>query len=178
MTDTDQQFKLLDPDGEVIMSGPMNIILEQLPDTHARNAALDEMLQTAVQAVEGEERQERARVTTAKMLSDVATRLTQRMDAYVARREAQRKADEQEAEREEQLQIREMLDNLPDPDDPSQFPDPSLTLEDEELSYPSVPMSSVEEPPGTDPVYDPAELKNPQKQPSQPIAISLNAQEE
>ena len=96
MTDTDQQFKLLDPDGEVIMSGPMNIILERLPDTHARNAALDEMLQTAVQAVEGEERQERARVTTAKMLSDVATRLTQRMDAYVARREAQRKADEQE----------------------------------------------------------------------------------
>jgi hypothetical protein len=190
MTEPDQrQFKLLDPEGSVIMSGPLNIILERLPGTKARNAALDEMLQTAVQAVEAEERQEQARLSTVKMLSDVTAHLSARMDAYIARREAQRKADEEEAEREEQLQIEAMLDGLPDFDNPGKFPDPLLmadpqmpspTEQDESLSYPGVPMSNVTEPPVLG--HDPEELANPPArnamQTPQPIAISLNAQEE
>jgi hypothetical protein len=185
MTEPDtRQFRLFDPDGKEIMSGPMDAIMERLPDTKARNAALDQMLQNAVGAVEAEERQEQAVRSTVQMLADAAARLTQRLDAYVARRDARRKADEEEAEREEQLQIEAMLDALPDPDDPNQYPDPLLmadpqmpspTEQDEELSYPSVPLSSAQEfPVGTDPVYDPAELAHPQKQPARPISISLN----
>jgi hypothetical protein len=189
MTDTDNRtFRLFDPDGKEIMSGPMSLIMERIPDSVARNKALDEMLQTAVQAVEAEERQEQARLSTVKMISDVTAHLSARMDAYIARREAQRKADEEEAEREEQQQIQQMLDALPDPDDPNQFPDPLLTQDplmpsptEQDADFPvsGAPMANVQDPTlGSDPTYDPAELAHPQKQPQQPIAISLNAQEE
>jgi hypothetical protein len=45
MTDT-QLFRLLDPDGKEIMNGPMSAIMERLPDTHDRNAALETRLQS------------------------------------------------------------------------------------------------------------------------------------
>jgi hypothetical protein len=74
MSDT-QIFKLLNPTGEVIMTGSMNAIMERLPDTHARNDALESMLRTAIDAVEAEERANVARAAATQILSDGITRL-------------------------------------------------------------------------------------------------------
>src|SRR3974377_669470 len=128
MTEPDTRtFRLLDPDGKEIMNGPMNAIMERLPNTRARNDALDSMLKTAIEAVEAERKRDEAIHSTAQMIVDGVTHLINRMDALEAKREAQRKADAEEAEREEQEQIQSMLDALPDPDDPSQFPASTLT---------------------------------------------------
>jgi hypothetical protein len=117
MTDT-QLFRLLDPEGKEIMSGPMNILMELLPDTTARDEALDNMYRVASATVEAEERANEARASMAQILSDGITRLSTRLDSYVE----QRKADAEEAEREEREQIQAKLDQLPDPDDPSDEP--------------------------------------------------------
>ena len=141
MTEPDiRLFRLLDPDGKEIMNGPMSAIMERLPSNKARNDALDEMLQTAVQAVEAEQRRDEAIHSTAQMIAGGVAHLSARMDAFEARREAQRKADAEEAEREEQQQIQETLDALPSPDDPSQFPAPSLTpdpVQDQGAHFPT-----------------------------------------
>jgi hypothetical protein len=98
MSDTDTQlFRLLDPEGKEIMNGPMSMIMERLPDTTARNDAIDSMLRTAVDAVEAEEKLADARASAAQILSDGITRLSTRMDTYGAKRaeEAERKEQEQ-----------------------------------------------------------------------------------
>jgi hypothetical protein len=185
MTEPDtRQFRLFDPDGKEIMSGPMDIIMERLPSTKARDAALADMLRIAVDSVEAEQKRDEAVRSTVRMLADGAAHLSTRLDAYITRREAQRKADEEEAEREEQLQIEAMLDGLPDFDNPGKYPDPLLmadpqmpspTEQDEELSYSSAPMAAVEEPPVTGTSLE--QLAHPQEQPAQPISISLNEEE-
>jgi hypothetical protein len=216
MSDTDtRQFTLTGPQGEIIAHGSISALMERLPDTHARNDALESMYRVAADAVEAEQRQEEAYASAVQIISETVAHLTNRMDAYITRREEQRKADEEQAEREEQEQIQSMLDALPDPDDPNVDamhqsntgdltplgPSENQTEQDTSAvpqSYGNVPMSYIKgkgqgdqtgdlpeglerrSPPplGTDPVYDPAELAHPQEQPPQPVAISLNAQEE
>jgi hypothetical protein len=116
--DTPQTFKLTSPTGEVIMTGSMSAIMERLPDTHARDDALDNMLRTAIDAVEAEERRQGAVRSCAHMLDAFADSMNARIDAYEAKCEAEAKAAAEEAEREEQERIQSMLDQLPDPDDP------------------------------------------------------------
>jgi hypothetical protein len=175
MTDNPQTFTLTSPTGEVIMTGSMSAIMERLPDTPARDAALESMLRTAADAVEAEQRQQEAMASAAQMIADTCTHLTSRLDAYIARREAQRKADEEEAARQEQEEIENYLDAQPDPDNPNTG-DLSAVI-----TAPEDPEATVLEPDDspneiveTRPVTEPAELAHAPKAPTQPIAISLN----
>jgi hypothetical protein len=111
-----QTFTLSAPDGSVIARGNLDALMEQLPDTNARNAALDQMLKTAAEAVEAEQRRDEALASTAQMISDAVTRLTHRMDTYIERREKQQRRDEEEALRAEQEEIQRTLASLTDPD--------------------------------------------------------------
>jgi hypothetical protein len=95
--------------------------MEHIPDSKARNAALEEAVHAAVEAVQAEERATEARACAAQMISDAVARLTDRMDAYITRREEQQRQDEAEAEHEEQERIKAELDALPDPDNPDPF---------------------------------------------------------
>jgi hypothetical protein len=118
-----QTFRLLDPDGQEIMNGPMSAIMERLPDTQARNSALEEAVHAAVEAVQAEERATEARACAAQIITDTVTRLTTRLDAYIAHQEEQQRRDAEEAERKEQEEIQSMLDQLPDPDAPERTTD-------------------------------------------------------
>ncbi len=181
MSDTDtQQFVLTSATGEVIAHGSMSSVMEHLPDTHARDAALSSMLRTATDAVEAEQRRAEAYASAIQMISDTVEHLTNRMDAYIARREDQRRRDAEQAEREEQEEIQRTLDALPDPDDaPIPFHTPTGDLH--ALPAPEDPADPADDSglsgvTATRPVADPADLGGvpDPKQVSQPIAISLN----
>jgi vacuolar-type H+-ATPase subunit H len=126
-----QMFRLLSPDGQEIMAGPMSALMERLPDTHDRNAALEAAVRAAKEAVEAEERLQDARACAAQIISDTVTRLTHRLDAYLTRQAEQRRRDAEEAERQEQEEIQRALDQLPDPDDPDD-PDPLTAAGDDD----------------------------------------------
>jgi hypothetical protein len=128
MTDPNTQtFRLLDPSGQEIMSGPMSMIMENIPDSNARNSALEEAVHAATQAVQAEERLQDARACAAQIISDTVTRLCARLDAYIAHQEEQRRQDEEQAAREEQEEIQRTLDQLPDPDNPDNPDEPYAT---------------------------------------------------
>jgi vacuolar-type H+-ATPase subunit H len=125
MTDPDTQtFRLLDPSGQEIMSGPMSLIMENIPDSNARNSALEEAVHAAQQAVEAEQRLHDARACAAQIISDTVTRLCHRLDAYLTRQEEQQRQDEEQALRQEQEEIQRTLDQLPDPDNPDDPDEP------------------------------------------------------
>jgi hypothetical protein len=184
-TDSDpRQFTLTSPDGSIIARGSMSAVMERLPDTHARNDAIESMYRVAADAVEAEERQQEARASAVQMISDAVAHLTNRMDAYISRREAQRQADAEEAAREEQEQIQNYLDQLPDPDGPDTHI-PTGDLHD--LPAPEDPEGSAlhatpreEDDQGltglaeTRPITSLEELAHGPPQPTQPIAIQLN----
>jgi hypothetical protein len=113
-----QTFRMIDPEGKEIMSGSLPALMEHLPDTPAREAALDQMLKTAAEAVAAEEQRDQAIASTAQMITDAVTRLTHRLDAYITRQEEQQRQDEEQALRKEQEEIQRTLDQLPDPDAP------------------------------------------------------------
>jgi hypothetical protein len=144
------------------------------------------MLRTAVDAVEAEHKRDEAIRSAAKAVSDAVLHLTHRMDAYIARREEQRKADEEQAEREEQEEIQRTLDALPDPDDPDQFvptgdlhelpaTDPQEQEPDPQEQQPD--DQGLEGVIATRPITDPEELAHAPKPQVQPIAVQLNAED-
>jgi hypothetical protein len=193
MTDTEQTFRLLDPDGQEIMNGPMSLIMERLPDTHARNDALDSMLKIACDAVEAEQRADEARASVARSLRDGITRLRARLDSFEKARAISQRRAEAEQQRRDRQRVQAMLDQLPDPDDPElysldrkereaspadQDPEGSIIPTPEDPTGASIDPDDVglEGVTATRPVTDPQDLGYPpaQKQVPQPVSISLN----
>jgi hypothetical protein len=121
MADTQQTFKLLGPDGNIIMKGALNSVMEQLPDTPAREAALDQMLKTAVDAVEAEEKQAEAVRSCAQMLSTFADAMNARLDQFEKQRAISAKRAKAARKEAAQRQVRRYLDELPDPDQPDLY---------------------------------------------------------
>jgi hypothetical protein len=119
MTDPAQTFRMLNSEGEEIASGSLPALMEHLPDTPAREAALDQMLKTAAEAVEAEQRRDEARACTVQMISDALTRLTDRLEREEQWRKDKARRDAEEAKRKEQEEIQRTLDQLPDPDNPN-----------------------------------------------------------
>jgi hypothetical protein len=187
-----QLFRLLDPGGQEIMSGPMSIIMERLPDTHARYDALDSMLKIACDAVEAEQRADEARASMARSLCDGITRLTARLDSFEKARAISQRRAHAEAQRRDQQRVQAMLDALPDPDNPEPHSfdrkenAASTANQDPEgiIPAPEDPTGASIDPDdvglegitATRPTVDPKDLgyPPPQKQVSQPIDISLN----
>jgi hypothetical protein len=124
MTDNQQSFTLLDPYGVPIMKGSMNTLMEHIPDTSARNDALTSMLQIACDAVEAEEKLEDARACAAKILSDGITRLCSRLDQFEKQRALSAKRAEAARKEAAQRQVQRYMDELPDPDTPSDPDEP------------------------------------------------------
>jgi hypothetical protein len=182
MSDPDTQlFRLLDPEGKEIMNGPMSIIMEHLPDTTARNAALEEAVHAAVEAAEAEERANEARASMAQILSDGVTRLSTRLDSYIEQLEEQHKVAAEEAEREEREQIQRKLDQLPDPDEPTApEPDEPYSLDRRERMATDQNPNEILPPPRDpeEPGPEPGSiLYPPRPQIAAPTAISLNSAE-
>jgi hypothetical protein len=172
-------FTLTSPTGEVIMRGSMSAVMERLPDTHARTNAIESMYRVAADAVEAEERQQEAMASAAQMIADTCAHLTSRLDAYIQRREAQRKADEEEEARLEQEQIQHYLDTLPDPDNPNTG-DLSAVItapKDLEATVLELDDTGPNELVEMRPITEPAELAHAPKPTQQPIAISLNSED-
>jgi hypothetical protein len=195
MTDPNTQtFRLLDPLGQEIMAGPMSMIMENIPDTNARNSALEQAVHAAKVAVEAEERLQDARTCAAQMISDTVAHLASRLDAYITRREEQRRQDEEQAEREEQRRIEDELASLPDPDapdplaasgdddqltvhppvDPERYgPGPEIEDDQEQskpvLSYGRVPLSYIKKKDATGDLPEGVESRAPAPLGSQPV---------
>jgi hypothetical protein len=178
MSDTDTQlFRLLDPDGKEIMSGPMSIIMEHLPDTNARNAALDGMLRSAIDAVEAEERTNQARTAAAQILSDGITRLCSRMDSFEKARALSMKRAEAEIQHRARQRVAAMLDALPDPDEPEPTTEP-YSIDRKQRMADQEP-NEILPPPRESPGPEPGSLDYPpHPQIAAPTAISLNSANE
>jgi hypothetical protein len=101
-----------------VMVGNLNAVMEQLPDTKARTAALLNMYRIADSAVEAEARRDVARAdakrardelrdTQVRRITDAITRLSARVDAL---------------EQRQTRRLKEYIDSLPDPDNPDSDP--------------------------------------------------------
>jgi len=175
-----QQFKLYGPSGEVIMTGSMSAILERIPDSVARNAALDDAVRIASDAVEAEERLQNARACAARTLCDSILHLEHRIDAFEKARSLAAKRAEAERQRRDRQRVQSYIDGLPDPDDPNPDPysiDPQETPADADPAANAAPqdpdmMGEVYDPqPAPDPgsiLYDP-----PHRVVPQPTSTSL-----
>jgi len=117
MTDTDTpQFTLTAPDGSIIAHGSLDALMERLPDTQARGAAMEAMLHTAAEAEAAEQRLAEAQASAAQMLADGVTRLASRLDAIEEQRALAAQQAEAEQLRRDEQQVQDYLDALPDPD--------------------------------------------------------------
>jgi hypothetical protein len=101
-----------------IMVGNLGAVMEQLPDTKARTAALVNMYRIADSAVEAEARRDVARAdarrakeellnTQMRRVADALTRLSARVDAL---------------EQRQNKRLKDYIDSLPDPDNPDSDP--------------------------------------------------------
>jgi hypothetical protein len=119
MTDPAQTFKLLGPDGAIIMQGALSSVMEHLPDTSARNDALGTMLDTAVKQVAAEEQLEQAKACAVKILADGVTRLSARIDQFEKARSLAAKRVEAARKEAAQRQVQRYMDEeWDDPDEP------------------------------------------------------------
>jgi hypothetical protein len=170
-TDDTQIFKLTSPTGEVIMTGSMSAIMERLPDTTARNDAIDSMLRTAVDAVEAEEKLADARASAAQILSDGITRLSSRMDSFEKARALSMKRAEAEVQHRARQRVAAMLDGLPDPDDP----DETYSLDRKERTATDQDPNEIFPPPRETPGPEPGTIDYPPRpQVASPVSISLD----
>jgi hypothetical protein len=103
------------------MVGNLDLLMQQLPDTRARNDAMARLDAARLDAEQISKVQNVTRALQVAAFCDSVTRIGKRLDAYQSRRAARMKADQEQREREEQQQIQQMLDALPDPDEPSPF---------------------------------------------------------
>jgi hypothetical protein len=101
-----------------IMFGSQSMLMENIIDSQARNDAIKRAAQAVVDAeeakelaAEAERLQEMAKASTVRMITDTINRVASRLDAFIARRDAEE--EEAEAQR-----IQDELAALPDPDDP------------------------------------------------------------
>jgi hypothetical protein len=185
-----RQFTLTSPTGEVIMQGSMNEVMEHIPDTTARNAAIDQLLHTALEQLAAERTRDQAREATAQMLCDSINRLCSRLDSYEEKRAQSIARAEEEQQRRDQEEVQAYLDKLPNPEEPNEysFDREERETTDQDLPPPQDPTGvSVDQEPATqDPnemgaVYDPqprpepgSRLYPPHPGIPPPTSISLN----
>jgi hypothetical protein len=173
---------------DAIAVSPLSEYFEGLQQSTAHQALLRRLDEGQKEAARVERQQEQNRIRQTLTLCDSVAKLSRRMDAYSAELAIQRQREADEAEREEQERIQRTLDQLPDPDDPTQHvpggelsPVPPKPQEDDE-GQGDLPRSLEKgTPPPTgnftelEPVQDPAEGGYPpkSKQVPPPTAVSF-----
>jgi hypothetical protein len=126
MTDT-RQFKLYGPNGELLMSGSRSAVTEPILDSVARADAYS----LKIDAIKARSLMKQQKVAADQLrqrqfhaFCDSVTTLGRRLDTLEQQRAKRaRREAEDEARR-----IQAKLDALPDPDDPSQYPQPQPLL--------------------------------------------------
>lgn len=129
------------PDDAIVV-GPLSEVLEYIPQSVARNDAVQELERARFTTDQIAGLQTRTRAVQATMLADTIKHLDARMNAIVQRRADAASARARRADEVEQQRIRAELGALPDPDDPashgqlpgnpqSKLPDPDVAPEDQ-----------------------------------------------
>jgi hypothetical protein len=113
MSTEPQTFKLYGPTGELIMHGALSQVMETLPDTKARSAALADMLKVAADSVAAEERADEARASAAQILSDGVLHLMHRLDSFEKHRALSAKRAEAERQRRDRQRVEAYKDTWP-----------------------------------------------------------------
>jgi hypothetical protein len=107
------------PPSNAIVHGSWDACFENIPGSVARTKAIEEAYRAVADAEEAEERKEQAlhsaREANIRRVGAGIADLGKRLDALEAKRREHARKDAEEEER----AIRSMLDQLPDPDDPT-----------------------------------------------------------
>jgi hypothetical protein len=103
---------------DAIITGSMSAVMEYIPQSVARQDAIEELEKARFTADQISSLQEKTRAVQATMLSDSINHLTARLDVLVARRDEEAREREAEEETAEAKKIADELAALPDPDDP------------------------------------------------------------
>jgi hypothetical protein len=180
-----KQFKLMAPDGEIIMQGSLNAVMQHVIDSKARKEA-EALIARADQAAEQErEREQRERELVSdgiRVLADGFKKLDRRFDALMRSRDARRKLD---AASEATKQMLELPKDAPELDLSDDTPSPSGELRPLEAKDPKehqpaasdqgdLPKELLKGAPPEGLANYPTLDQPPRKQVSQPVAISLN----
>jgi hypothetical protein len=164
--------------------GPLDVVMQNLPDTHARTDSIRAHKAARIDAMATEQRQKATRALQIAAFADSVNSICKRMDALEARRSKKLRQIAAQKDAAEQKQIADYLNTLPDPDNPpashvntgdlSPLP-PTNTGDDNEGDLPAELSRATPPPPGNYPLDNPAELDEPlQSKYRQPIAVSLN----
>jgi hypothetical protein len=102
------------------MIGPMSECLEGIRQSVAHTAMLRRLDEGERQAAATEHLQEQVRKQQILTFCDSVGKLARRIDSYEAELAIRKRRAAADAEREEQEHIQRTLDQLPDPDDPTQ----------------------------------------------------------
>ena len=177
------------PADAIMVGGPLSAVLENVPDSVARNNSIRAHQAARINSMATEQKQKAIRALQIAAFADSINQISARLDAVEKRRTqrarhiaAQQKADEEK-------QIQDYLNTLPDPDNPDdpdaaviQSPSgelhalpPTNTGDDAEGDLPKQLLRTTPPSPGTYPLDDPAEMDVP-SQPKfrAPVAVSLN----
>lgn len=106
------------PPGNAIMTGPLDMLMAQLPDTVARSNEMRQLDAARVDAAAINTMQQATRDIQVAAFADGVARLAQRLDALERRRRDRARRDAERRDREQQQATQAMLDALPDPDAP------------------------------------------------------------
>lgn len=128
MTNTVDRFAIVAiPPGpapnDALMVGPLDLVMQNIPQTQARADALEELEFARLKADQISTMQNVSRGLQIAAFCDSLQHITRRMDALVTRRAERARRDAEEAERQEQQQIADALSKLPDPDNPAAWSD-------------------------------------------------------
>jgi hypothetical protein len=105
------------PDDAIVV-GPLTEVFEYIPQSAARQDAVEELEKARFTADQIASMQEKTRAVQATMLADSVKHLSARLDSLLQRRDAEARARAKAEEEEEQQRIQAELDALPDPDAP------------------------------------------------------------
>ena len=173
---------------DALMIGPLDVIMQNLPDTHARADALNDLELHRIKADQIATMQQVSRGMQVASFCDSLNHLSARVDAEVIRRAERRRRDAEEAKALEEKQIADALSKLPDPDMPSSWSDdgelttrePSQPEDEEQLAatetdnegdLPDKLLEEVPPPLGIDP--DVSGTRQPTAR--SPVAVTMSA---
>jgi hypothetical protein len=123
----------------------MSRVLEELPDSRARNELLNHLKQMRADALQAEQRKADAIASQARILVDSVLHLQHRLDSFEKKQaDRKRRNAAAKAQREKQA-IADYIESLPDPDNPASYEGGELTTHgpSHDEDKPSVPSRQV-----------------------------------
>ena len=103
---------------EAIVVGPISMVMEYIPQSIARQDAVEELEKARFTADQIASMQQKTRAVQASMLVDSASHLLARLDSFLQHRADRLRRDAEREAEEEHKRIQDELDGLPDPDNP------------------------------------------------------------